>query len=103
MLRRPVIVIGDACVDLIARLPPPGGPGSDATSPQLSGGGTGANTAVALARLGVPVLFVGAVGRDPEGLRVRQELATEGVDVSRMVEVSDAHTAIVLAVIDRER
>ena len=32
------------------------------SQPKLYGGGTAANVAVALARLGVPVAFVGAVG-----------------------------------------
>ncbi len=98
----PVLVVGDACVDMVARMPPVGGPGSDATLPQISGGGTGANTAVALARLGVPVVFVGAVGQDGHGRQVRRELGAEGVDVSRVVELPDAPTALVLAVIDRD-
>jgi sulfofructose kinase len=48
---------------------------------RLSGGGVAATAAVALARLGVPVAFVGRVGDDEVGRRIRDDLAGEGVDV----------------------
>ena len=55
---RPVIVIGDACVDVTVRLADLMVGHSDVFDserllPTISGGGTSANTAVALSKLGV--------------------------------------------------
>jgi sugar/nucleoside kinase (ribokinase family) len=78
-----VVCIGIATLDAVVvvdRLP-----GSDervpATDGRLAGGGVAATAAVTLARLGVPVGFVGRVGDDPAGRLIRDGLAGEGVDV----------------------
>ncbi len=47
-------------------------------------GGAPANVAVAMARLGMPAAFAGAVGDDPFGRRLALALSAEGVDVSRL-------------------
>jgi sulfofructose kinase len=80
---RGVVCIGIATIDAIVeveRLPR-----SDERVPgvgaALSGGGTAATAAVTLARLGVPVTFVGRVGEDRTGRWIRDELAAEGVDI----------------------
>src|SRR3954454_10151572 len=79
-----VVCIGLATLDVIVavdRLP-----GRDERVPAsagvLAGGGVAATAAVTLARLGVPVSFVGRVGRDDAGTRVREGLAAERVDVT---------------------
>jgi sugar/nucleoside kinase (ribokinase family) len=79
-----VVCIGIATLDAIVaveRLP-----GSDERVPgvdgRLSGGGVAATAAVALARLGVPVRFVGRVGDDEAGRWIRDGLAGDGVDVA---------------------
>jgi sulfofructose kinase len=59
----------------------------------VAGGGPAATAAVALARLGVESVFVGAVGDDAAGRFVRTGLAEEGVDVSRLLVVPGARTA----------
>jgi ribokinase len=53
-----------------------------------SPGGTTANTAVALARLGEQVVLRALLGDDPEGSEMRQSLEREGVDCS-MVTVAE--------------
>jgi sugar/nucleoside kinase (ribokinase family) len=58
-------------------------------------GGASANAAIALARLGVPVAVVGAVGDDALGEALVAALAREGVDV-RAVAVTRAPTGIVI-------
>ena len=58
-------------------------------------GGASANAAIALARLGVRVALVGAVGDDALGEALVLEIAKEGVDV-RGVVVRPAATGIVL-------
>jgi fructokinase len=60
-------------------------------------GGAPANVAVALARLGVASAFCGVTGSDPFGKRLRQELAAEGVDSSRLRQSDDAPTTLAFA------
>lgn len=50
----------------------------------VAGGGPAATAAVALARFGVQVHFVGVVGDDDTGTFIRESLETEGVDVSEL-------------------
>jgi fructokinase/2-dehydro-3-deoxygluconokinase len=68
--------------------------------PRLHGGGTAANTAVALARLGVAAALVGAVGDDGYGRWVYDDLVHEGVDVQGLSVVSDGFTPMVMALIE---
>lgn len=97
-----VIVLGDACVDMVIHLPDhrAGLPDLTHSAPQLFGGGSGANVAVALARLGVEVMMVGAVGDDGYGRWLCQDLSCEGVDVRGMYPVSDAFTPMVMALVE---
>jgi sugar/nucleoside kinase (ribokinase family) len=99
MSAKPVIVVGDANVDLVIRLPERK---TDMTPsvPQLFGGGSAANTAVALARLGVRTAFAGAVGDDGYGRYVRDDLKNEGIDIAGLCTISDAFTPMVIAMID---
>lgn len=76
-----ITVVGSANVDLVARcerLPHPGETVTGATFERIPGG-KGANQAVAAARLGARVRFVGRIGRDELVLR---SLESEGVDIS---------------------
>jgi ribokinase len=65
-------------------------------------GGKGANQAVAAARLGAEVAFVGRVGDDDAGRRLRDGLAAEGVDVTHVRVDPDAPTGVALIAVDRE-
>ncbi|HZJ47408.1 MAG TPA: ribokinase [Acidimicrobiia bacterium] len=60
-------------------------------------GGKGANQAVAAARLGGDVAFVGRVGADDAGKTLIEEFLHEGVDTAHLV--MDAHAPTGLAVI----
>lgn len=51
-------------------------------------GGTSANVAVALARLGLRAAVIGAVGEDKLGAALEAQLVTEGVDTTHMVRLS---------------
>jgi ribokinase len=64
-------------------------------------GGKGANQAVAAARLGAVVRFVGRVGDDDAGRRLRDGLAAEGVDVAHVRVDPDAPTGMALIAVDR--
>jgi len=96
-----ILVLGDANVDLVIPLEErsveisnPGSPGV-----ALYGGGTAANTAVGLARLGEQVTFIGTVGDDGYGRWVVKDLAQEGIDTREIRFVRDAFTSMVVALI----
>ena len=97
-----MLVIGDACVDLIVRLPERGDGGTYRPEPVLSNGGTGANTAIALARLNVPTALLGAIGDDGYGRFIARDLAREGVETTHVTVQREACTAVILAIIDRD-
>jgi fructokinase/2-dehydro-3-deoxygluconokinase len=95
-----VVVVGDANVDLELRLPEPGSGAVHANpDPRLFGGGSAANTAAALARLGVSCRFVGAVGDDGYGRFATASLEEAGVDVGGVVATRRAPTVMVLVVV----
>jgi len=102
MMRSHVVVIGDACVDMVIRLPDRtlGTPDLTDSLPQLHGGGSAANVAVGLVRLGVPVMMVAALGDDGYGRWIRDDLACEGVDVQGVCTIHDAFTPMVMALIE---
>jgi len=79
-----ITVVGSANVDLVARcerLPRPGETVTDAVFERVPGG-KGANQAVAAARLGARVRFIGRIGKDDLVLR---SLEREGVDTGGVV------------------
>lgn len=57
-------------------------------------GGKGGNQAVALARLGESVAFIGAVGNDANGKDYIDYLAKEYIDVSHIVKIDDVATGM---------
>jgi ribokinase len=59
-------------------------------------GGKGANQAVAAARLGRSVAFVGCVGDDPAGDELRAALVADGIDVSLLRTVPDTPSGIAM-------
>jgi ribokinase len=63
-------------------------------------GGKGANQAVAAARMGAAVTFVGAVGDDVYGRAAIEELRRDGIDVARVRVLSGEATGIALIVVD---
>lgn len=95
-----VIVIGGANVDIKGRAR--GGYVAGTSNPgevTVSAGGVGRNIAENLARLGVPVSLVTALGDDANGQMLRQACGTAGVDLT-LAMTSDAPTGSYLAVLD---
>jgi len=95
-----ITVVGSANIDHVARcerLPRPGETVTDATFERVPGG-KGANQALAAARLGARVRFVGRVGRDDLALR---SLTQAGVDLSGVVR-DDGETGVALILVDAE-
>ncbi len=98
-----VVCIGIATLDAIALVDrlPTAGERLPAREARLAGGGVAATAAVALARLGVPVAFVGRVGDDEAGRFVRDGLEREGVEVEGLRTV-EGRTPITLVLVEGE-
>ena len=92
---RHVVCVGAATLDRIAAVARHPAPYErvDAADVALAGGGPAATAAVTLARLGVPVFFVGQVGDDEAGSAITDSLEREGVDVSRLTVVRGGRSA----------
>ncbi|WP_221933049.1 ribokinase [Tessaracoccus rhinocerotis] len=92
-----VLVVGSANMDLYTRLDhiPVGGETILGSPIWTSPGGKGANQAAAAARLGADVRFVGRVGDDEYGQRLRQGLLDAGADVS-LLRTGDSPSSVAL-------
>jgi ribokinase len=91
-----VVVIGDALLDVTAHPASPMRPGEDVPAEVRIGcGGQGANLAVRLARQDVEVELVCALGDDPGGTLLRQELMRERVGLAA-VRADATGTVVIL-------
>ncbi|MFT4219836.1 MAG: carbohydrate kinase family protein [Microbacterium sp.] len=102
-----VLLLGDLNVDLVLdvpALPPPGGE-SVATRQRVGFGGSAANTAVVLSRLGASCALVCCVGDDEWGALAAAGLAEAGVDTSlvRRTAADGTSVNIVAVTADGER
>jgi ribokinase len=96
-----VVVVGSFNTDLVvrcSRLPAPGETILGGEFQQFAGG-KGANQAVAAARAGAQVTFVGARGRDDLGRRSRATLRAEGVDTRYFVEKEGHPSGVALIMV----
>lgn len=92
------ICLGEALIDFVSTEPV----ASVAEAPAFvpAPGGSPANCAVALARLGVKTGFVGKVGDDPFGHLLASTLARNGVDVGNLAFDAEARTALAFVALD---
>ncbi|MPY77305.1 MAG: ribokinase [Actinophytocola sp.] len=97
-----VVVLGQVARDLVLRVaevPGPHGSAAVRTRREMLGG-KGANQAVALRQLGVPVSLVGVVGNDSVGARLLEQARTDRIDVSHVVSREGAQTALIADIVD---
>lgn len=97
-----VAVVGSAVADFIAYVRYRPRPGETVLAQRftVAVGGKGCNQAIAAARMGASVCFVGCVGHDSLGEMIRQALVRDGVDVRHLSTVTDEGTAIGMPVVD---
>ncbi len=97
-----MLVVGSINVDLVVSVDRLPRPGETVTGGEFARhqGGKGANQAVAAARAGARVSFVGAVGDDDEGRAALNELRREGVDTGGIATLAGSHTGVALIVVD---
>jgi ribokinase len=99
-----VVVMGSSNTDMVVaseRLPRPGETVLGGAFYQAAGG-KGANQAVAAARAGARVAFIGCVGSDHFGERTRENLAREGIDLAQLFTEADTPSGVALILVDRE-
>lgn len=101
-----VVGLGATSVDYVYRLPAipqSEGPASKMriASHAVLCGGQMATALAACAALGLRAKFIGATGSDQEGRRIREELATRGVDVSDAITRDAANQYAVILIDDR--
>lgn len=94
MSQRKLLVLGSANIDLVARVSRIPRPGETLMGSSFTTvcGGKGANQAVAAARLGAAVGFLGCVGADGFGELQKSSLAAAGVDLSLLKTTREAST-----------
>ena len=85
-------VLGDTAVDLIP----------DGTEYVRFPGGTGANVAVALSRLGIRNAFITKIGNDPAGAFITDKLQRENVDTQYVSRSEDYKTSLIEVSIDAQ-
>lgn len=103
MLKSRILTIGSLNMDLVVRVDRHPAPGETVLGGayQTFAGGKGGNQAVAAAKAGGDVQFVGCVGSDEFGQQLRAGLQSVGVDVSAVAQV-DGPSGIALIVVDRQ-
>src|SRR5216683_1098552 len=81
-----VVVLGSTITDLVARAPRLPLPGESIIGDDFATflGGKGFNQAVAAARLGASICFIGRVGTDTFGDAFSSALSNEGIDNSHL-------------------
>lgn len=102
MILLEILVIGSINIDYVSTVEklPKKGETLHANFFEDSAGGKGANQAVGAIRLGANVSMIGAVGSDAIGGRLKDSLAKEGIDISR-VNVVDKPTGNAIITVDK--
>lgn len=96
----PIMAVGDLVWDVLAQPDTMLLPGGDTTGRiALAPGGSAANVAAWVARLGVPAAFVGAVGADAFGDLIVADLAREGV--TGHIVRNQYDTGVIVVMIDK--
>ena len=95
MSKKIISVLGDSNVDMSLLL-------SDVNKlkpPSLSSGGTCANVAAGLSKLGLTVKFFGTVGNDIYGKHVLEEMKNDNVDTRNLIVLDEHSTAMVIGIV----
>jgi ribokinase len=99
--RQPIIAVGDLVWDVLAKPDQMLLPGGDTTGRiALAPGGSAANVAAWIARVGMPAGFVGMVGADALGDLIIEGMQHEGVEL-HVSRTAEHNTGVILVLIDR--
>jgi len=102
MTKPRIVIIGSANTDLVVRVPKLPRPGETVTGGQFKivAGGKGANQAVAAARAGARVTFIGNIGKDGFGDATLQGLRREGINTRCVVRSKSSPSGVALIMVD---
>ena len=97
-----IVVVGSVNMDLVIRAPRMPAPGETIAGSgfRTIPGGKGANQAVAAARMGADVHFIGSVGGDDFGVRLKQGLADDGIDLTHLSVLKEESTGVAMIILD---
>jgi len=96
--KKKIIVVGSSNTDMIIKTPRIPRPGETVLSGEfyMAAGGKGANQAVAAARAGADVVFIGRVGDDMFGKQQVDSLIHDGINVAHVVRDKEAPSGVAL-------
>jgi len=99
---RRIVVVGSVNIDLMLRCPqlPAAGETVLGGDLQQAPGGKGANQAVAAARLGAEVAFIGCIGDDAFGEQAAAALRAEGIDIRHLQRCAGLSTGVAMVLSD---
>ncbi len=99
-----ILAAGGAVQDIVMRVDAFPQPGGKVTASEflVTSGGQAGNAAVAIARLGAVTSYIGALGDENDDVAntIIKTFTAEGIDVSRVLRVPDAHSSVSLILID---
>lgn len=101
--RKPsILVVGSVNMDLVLRTPriPKSGESLIGEFYLYVPGGKGANQAVAAARLGASVTFVGRVGEDNHGVRLKEQFRKEGICIDFLKDDCENQTGLAVILLE---
>jgi ribokinase len=100
----PVVVAGQVARDLVLVVPevPDSGDTTTVTTRREMLGGKGANIAVALAQLDVPVALLGVVGDDHVGDCLLAQAEADGIDIGPAVRRASTASALIVDVVTED-
>jgi ribokinase len=99
---KPIVVVGSVNMDLMLRCPHLPTPGETVMGREFerAPGGKGSNQAVAAARLGALVSFIGCVGEDEFGCQSRSAMEAARIDTVHLHPLKDVSTGIAMITAD---
>ncbi len=102
MARPKVVVVGSSNADMVILSEELPGPGETVVGGEflMAAGGKGANQAVAAARCGGDVTFIGCVGDDVFGEKALAGLEKEGIDIRYVRVEPDCASGVALIMVD---
>lgn len=102
-MRKNIVVVGSLNADFVINMDrfPAQGETVTGKSFEIFPGGKGGNQAHAAAQLGGRVAMLGQIGGDAQGIWLKNNLATVGVDVSHLLEDREVTSGVAFISIDR--
>lgn len=104
MEAKKILVVGSSNTDMVIKTNHFPAPGETILGGKflMNAGGKGANQAVAAARLGGQVTFVGKIGNDIFGRQAVQQLKTEGINVDFVTVDPENPSGVALITVDQK-